>query len=258
MEWAKKLAQSLVCDKTPYKGCGTCGACERVEQKQSENVLFIEASTLEIKMKDVRSITSFLSLQSGSVARVIIIDQAHSLNLQACNFLLKIVEEPPPSSYFLFLTSQEKALPSTLLSRLQKFYFPSLSPFDEGYEWAEEELSLNKISLDLIKQILETKSLPFAITMPVEFKNRKQARFLCKSLKWLFRDARFFKLGERACLINKKEHELLKSLSRFSSENLDSLLVKTLDLEKNLQAYGDSVLCFENFMVAIFKLLKGN
>jgi len=122
MAWA--LAQLLVCENPPAP-CGECGACKRVESRGSESVLLIEPEKNTIKLEAAHQILDFLSLQRVSRARLVIIDQTHLLNVQTANALLKAVEEPPPETFFVLITSEFSQLLPTLRSRVQNLRFAS-------------------------------------------------------------------------------------------------------------------------------------
>lgn len=121
--WA--LAQRLLCDRENAP-CGGCGACLRVASEQSESVLFLAPVNGVIKMESSRQILEFLSLRNLGRARAIIIDEAQALNPQAANVLLKAVEEPPPSTYFIFVLAEISQLLPTLRSRVQTLRFAPL------------------------------------------------------------------------------------------------------------------------------------
>ena len=84
MAWA--LTQSLLCS-APDSPCGKCSACQSVLKRQNENVLCVTHETLQVRLQDVKAIPPFLSLQSFGKAKVVLIDEAEKLNLQAGNFL---------------------------------------------------------------------------------------------------------------------------------------------------------------------------
>jgi DNA polymerase-3 subunit delta' len=72
----------------------------------------------EIKIADARRLSSTFTSTAGEGGwRVAIIDTADELNVNAANALLKLVEEPPPRSLFLILTTGPRRLPATLRSR---------------------------------------------------------------------------------------------------------------------------------------------
>ncbi len=74
-----------------------------------------------ISVDEVRRIKSFLAHSTGTDAwRVIIVDQADELNIAAANALLKSLEEPPPRTLFLLVTSQPGRLLTTIRSRCRR------------------------------------------------------------------------------------------------------------------------------------------
>jgi DNA polymerase III subunit delta' len=74
-----------------------------------------------IPVDEVRRLKSFLGLTSGDDAwRVIIVDAADDLNINAANALLKSLEEPPRRALFLLVTSQPSSLLPTIRSRCRR------------------------------------------------------------------------------------------------------------------------------------------
>jgi hypothetical protein len=126
------------------RSCGICGPCRRLAREQSEAVWFVRPEGQQIKVDHVRSIREFLSLQSLTPVRAVVIAEAELMSTAAANALLKILEEPPPDSYFFLLARQSAMLPSTVRSRCQVTYFHSEdwnpAPIDEieaeAAEWA--------------------------------------------------------------------------------------------------------------------------
>ncbi|MEP6915540.1 MAG: AAA family ATPase, partial [Acidobacteriota bacterium] len=62
--------------------------------------------------------------------RVVIIDDADAVNVEAQNALLKTLEEPPATSTFVLVTSRPDVLLPTVLSRCQRLRFGRLAPAD--------------------------------------------------------------------------------------------------------------------------------
>lgn len=123
LEMAWKFAQLVTCERPDRAPCGECGPCHRALQHESESVLLIEPEKNTIKLESAHRVLEFLSLQKVGRARVVIIDQAHLLNVQTGNALLKVVEEPPPDTFFLLIVSEISQLLSTLRSRVQNIRF---------------------------------------------------------------------------------------------------------------------------------------
>jgi DNA polymerase-3 subunit delta' len=71
-----------------------------------------------IAVDEVRRLRSFLGHSAGEGGwRVVIVDRADELNQNAANALLKALEEPPPKTLFLLISSAEGRLPVTIRSR---------------------------------------------------------------------------------------------------------------------------------------------
>ena len=73
--------------------------------------------------------TSSLSSYLGG-ARFVLISSADTMNREAQNSLLKLLEEPPDGFYLCLISSRPDALLPTILSRCQPFYFPVLTNMD--------------------------------------------------------------------------------------------------------------------------------
>ena len=74
-----------------------------------------------IPVDEVRRLKTFLGLTTGDSAwRVVIVDAADDLNVNAANALLKSLEEPPSRALFLLVTSEPSRLLPTIRSRCRR------------------------------------------------------------------------------------------------------------------------------------------
>lgn len=55
--------------------------------------------------------------------KVFIIDECHSITSQGWQAFLKLIEEPPANTVFIFCTTDPQKIPNTILSRVQRFDF---------------------------------------------------------------------------------------------------------------------------------------
>jgi DNA polymerase-3 subunit gamma/tau len=62
--------------------------------------------------------------------KVFIIDEAHGLSASAFNALLKVMEEPPAYIIFILCTTEAHKVPTTIISRCQRFDFKRISIAD--------------------------------------------------------------------------------------------------------------------------------
>ena len=81
-----------------------------------------------IPIDEVRRLRSFLSHRAGEEAwRVVIVDEANELNVNAANALLKSLEEPPARAVFLLVSSAPGRLLPTIRSRCRMLSLQPLS-----------------------------------------------------------------------------------------------------------------------------------
>ena len=59
--------------------------------------------------------------------KIFIIDECHALSNSAWQAMLKIIEEPPAKSIFIFCTTDPQKIPKTILSRVQRYDFQRIS-----------------------------------------------------------------------------------------------------------------------------------
>lgn len=84
-----------------------------------------------ITVDEVRRIKSFLGHTAAAGSnRVVIVDAADELNLNAANALLKSLEEPPPNTFILLVASTPGRLLPTLRSRCRTVSLQPLSDED--------------------------------------------------------------------------------------------------------------------------------
>src|SRR5262245_30126703 len=84
-----------------------------------------------IGVDEVRRLRAFLGHSAGETGwRVVIVDRADDLNLNAANALLKALEEPPPRTLFLLVAAAEGRIPITIRSRCRTLRVTSLGAMD--------------------------------------------------------------------------------------------------------------------------------
>jgi DNA polymerase-3 subunit delta' len=140
---ATSLAQALNClhpldnpDPLDLDACGACAACTRVARGIHPDVLVLEpGDSGAIKIDEVRDAVDRASYRPfEGRRRVVIVDEADALVAPAQNALLKTLEEPPPSSVFVLVTSRPDMLLATVRSRCPQLRFRPLAATDIASE----------------------------------------------------------------------------------------------------------------------------
>lgn len=158
--------------KNAYLFCGPAGCgkttCARIFANEINNGLGnpIEMDAASNSgVDDVRNITQQAQTKSlDSEYKVFIIDECHSISNTGWQAFLKLIEEPPAKSIFIFCTTDPQKIPRTILSRVQRYDFTKISQkgivdrlryiFDVEYAQTEEAL-LRLEALEYIAKIAE-------------------------------------------------------------------------------------------------------
>lgn len=271
---ALALAQALVCENSS-EGCGVCGSCLRIEKTQSESLTIIspdaETARPVIKVDKIRELLEILSLASISQARVVIIDEAHTMNAQASNALLKTLEEPSENVFFILIANDVHQFLPTIRSRTQMMRFHSLS-YDQikmvkpqlpdwmyrssrGQVERIEMLSSTEGSerrheaLEFFDQFIADENFLYDKKWRDEVKDRSWAIYVVNCWLQMTRDALILKNQTQKFILNTDQLDRLKKICDISMSRLLWLAQRLTLAEKDLNRNNDAVLVFEDLWV---------
>jgi len=125
---AKILAKAVNCEN-PVGGnpCNKCEACRSIDAGVATDVIEMDAASNN-GIGDVRDMQDEIAFTPAILKyRVYIIDEVHMMSSQAFNALLKTLEEPPSYVIFILATTEYNKLPTTIVSRCQRFDFKRIS-----------------------------------------------------------------------------------------------------------------------------------
>ena len=149
---AKILAKTINCENiNNVAPCNNCVSCTQINNKQSVDIIEIDAASNN-GVDEIRELKSKVNLvPSIGKYKVYIIDEVHMLTTGAFNALLKTLEEPPEHIIFILATTEPHKIPSTILSRCQRFDFKKIHEKDIyerlKYIAQEENIDIEEQSL---------------------------------------------------------------------------------------------------------------
>jgi DNA polymerase-3 subunit gamma/tau len=120
---ARILAKALNCTGGPKVDFDPNDPpCVEIAEGRSMNVLeFDAASNTQVdKIREI-IIDNVKYAPVGGKYKVYVVDEVHMLSASSFNALLKTLEEPPPHVIFVFATTDVQKVPTTILSRCQRF-----------------------------------------------------------------------------------------------------------------------------------------
>ncbi len=120
---ARILAKALNCKTGPtISPCGKCASCVEITAGNSMDVLeFDAASNTQVdKIREI-IIDNVKYAPTNGKFKMYIVDEVHMLSTSSFNALLKTLEEPPAHVKFVFATTDVQKVPTTILSRCQRF-----------------------------------------------------------------------------------------------------------------------------------------
>lgn len=261
--------QEIFCEtKTKNSACGFCPSCLQIEKENFAELLIVRPEKKSIKIEVIHELLSKLSLQALKSQRFVIIFDAHLLNQNATNALLKTLEEPPAKTHFIMTAPSEKLLLPTVRSRSHILHFKRLTDLQVA-SWAQREsrtcpgwvLEIAQGRLDLLVQLQTAEARAAYDRLLQLVKTVETSNFFAaqESLKEIVSDkesqtlwspilAAIYKQGAAASP-SEEDFGFLKSISR------DQLLQKSaaaLKLESDLRAHRDPQLLLEQFFLRTY------
>lgn len=279
---AKDIACALVC-RGNDKPCGECAQCKKaiaaIHPDISEYIPGGTANSFHVDT--VRNIINDAYVQPNEADyKIYILANAHCMNQNAQNALLKILEEPPKYVVFILTTNSKSALLSTVLSRsvcvslegvdIERAanYITShcenidyntakktVETFNGNIGKAIDSLQDSKTSelVDVCNKIckaLATSNEYEMMTLCSVFqKDRQGVVFACDLLKSIFRDALF--AGESSEHISGQEESAALLKSSLSRQSLIKLINTCDELKLTALSNANNALLITKFCYSL-------
>ena len=157
---AKIMAKAINCPNChDGEPCNECEICKGITKGMISDVVEIDAASNNgvDEIRDIRDKVKYLP--SEGKYKVYIIDEVHMLSTGAFNALLKTLEEPPVHAIFVLATTEPHKIPSTILSRCQRFDFRGVGTKEIveriNYICKEEKITISNEAVELIAECSE-------------------------------------------------------------------------------------------------------
>ncbi len=116
--------------QTTYPGvnaCGQCRSCRRILSDNHPDIIHLRPLGNMIRIATIRDLIHKLAIKPYEQGkRVVIIAEGHTMNPEAGNALLKVLEEPPEDTLLIITARQTSDLLPTIVSRCQQIRFSPL------------------------------------------------------------------------------------------------------------------------------------
>lgn len=135
--FTREFAHSLLCEQNC---CGSCKSCQLLAAGHHPDLKIIEpVDDKVIKVDEIRNIVNFVNHSAHvSAHKIVIINAADKMNLNAANALLKTLEEPNQKVILILVTDRPMSLPATIRSRCQTVFFP-VPTKETALKWLESQ-----------------------------------------------------------------------------------------------------------------------
>ncbi|GMR08553.1 MAG: DNA polymerase III subunit delta' [Gammaproteobacteria bacterium] len=144
-EFATRFIHALLCTNQQDNGnpCGACKGCTLLAANTHPDLVQIvpEEAGKAIKVDQIRDAQGFVGLTSQYQGyRILLVNPADAMNINAANSLLKTLEEPPANAIIILVTDYPGRLLPTVRSRCQQllFYPPDRAL---GVQWLKGHLA---------------------------------------------------------------------------------------------------------------------
>lgn len=152
---ARILARAVNC-LDPHDGepCNACAPCVAMLQHRCLDLIEIDAASHR-DVQFARELREKIGYAPSELKRkVYIFDEVHMLTPEACNTLLKTLEEPPPNVIFLLATTDAHKMLPTIVSRCQRLELRPIAVRDItarlAYVCACEGITADPAALEMI------------------------------------------------------------------------------------------------------------
>jgi DNA polymerase-3 subunit delta' len=257
------FAKALNCIKKENGPCGECLPCKAIENGTYPDLILLrtQGPIQTHHIDTIRAMQSFVNLRSFYEGwKIVIMDEADRMTEEAANALLKILEEPPPKTMFILVTSRPENLFETVLSRCQPVKFLPLrkelqekilnkGPIsDKASKLRNEVLTISPKNIFQISQLISQ----------ADVSENKQS-LVIDILNFIFcwwRDVLFVKQGLAEILNRDYEEELKRQAKRLSLNSIWENIEAVKEAQQDLYYQVNPRLILDTLFLTISKCTR--
>ena len=243
-------------DSSLFDACDECESCKKIEAGTHPDFMIVSPEERQIRIEEVRMIDEALSFKPfEGRKKIVVVDDADTMNISAANAFLKTLEEPPEDSIIILISSKPDRLPDTIRSRCSRINFGPLSPEscrhvlegkipEESIELVTR-LSMGRPGAALSGDLLEERTWflnLFKCMFNAEkdgWTSREDMDLWFEIVLTILRDMAVLKItGETSQLINIDLHEYISKLSKFTDLKVIINIHSELNQLRNLLIFN--------------------
>lgn len=264
------FSKALLCQAKEDQPCNSCLACKRFESRSNPDFLHIKAIKGIIVLSEIIRIQDEMrTAPLNSNKKVILIEEAHLMNKEATNKLLKTLEEPAKFAHLILTSSNPFKLLPTILSRVQLInFFPVpkekivsllinqygieeirakfITEFTKGaigksIDFSQEEFLFQRREevLKILDSIILGDKTKIFYSMDFFQENEEDIDGVLDILIYYFRDLLFYKrIGDSPLIINRDKINLLSSHSFMHFNKINDIILNIMEtkdiIKKNI------------------------
>ncbi len=244
---AFELSKALNCLNFEETGetCDSCSNCYKIQNHCHPDIINITPEGNSIKINQIRELQKGISykIHEGKY-KVIIIEEADKLTIEAANSLLKTLEEPLPQTVFILLAESQKNIPDTIVSRCQRVYFGQEIEHNDYEDVKKILVTLLAGDYEKIYDIIEN----------LQKEDKEIISQKINTLMILLRDLLVFSNTEDETLLTTDISQIVSDLKYINEENIIKIIDNLHDGLKALDGNVNKRLLLESLFLKFRKI----
>lgn len=279
----KAFAKTLLCEEKKEESCNRCSSCIKFNNFNHPDFLEIEPEKRIIRKPQVEEVIRRMTMAPfQSEKKIFLMDQAHLMNKEAQNAMLKSLEEPPSYVHLILVTASSSSLLPTIISRGQSIRFQQIplhliikhlveeegisekearfiGEFSKGslgkainLSNSEDFFQMRDWIIELIDSIIRGESWKIFSAVERFTQEKERVQEIFDIMVFWFRDLLVYKVtGNVDLIINRDKEKLLSEQTFLDFEKINDIIEKIQNTSINIQMNVNYQLSIETMLFRI-------